>query len=213
MDRTTFIAVITVLSVLLGIFIFTSFTLLVLLRQKKSLPSETDPEAAARDQPGIRLVRRKAPLDGWYEGAVTDSFAGVNAMVSKYIRKWILYKDTIAVSGGDSPSRIQDLLFKGGPAQDFPGDGGTKLFPNQREYTPEEIYTLLQNESTRSWISHHIFMSILLEAVSLDGSSEASLLPLAPRDLRGLRRLHEALRGVERKWHCMFHRFVWHVQG
>lgn len=205
MNRTTFIAVITVLSVFLGIFILTFCTLLLFRRGTDSLPSKTDPEAAARDQRGIRLVPRRAPLDGWYEGAITDSFAGIDALVSKYIRKWTISKDESAVLGDDSPSRIQDLLFREGSAQDFQGDDGTKLFPNQREYSSDEIYTLLQNESTRPCISHHIFMSILLGAVSLDGSSEASLLPLASSDLRGLRRLREALCGVERRWHCMFH--------
>ncbi|PVH80820.1 hypothetical protein DL98DRAFT_626893 [Cadophora sp. DSE1049] len=196
MDTTTFIAVITVLSALLCIFILTSSSLFVLLRRRSRTqsPPSTDPEAVAQ----IPLVPRNAPPDGWDEWVVKDTFTGIDSAVSRYIGKWKLSRDESGVLGDDSPSRTEGLLFKEGPAQQ-PHDEGrdTRSFPNQRKYTPKEIYSLLQNESTRSWIMHHIFMSILLKAVSLDGSPFTSLLPFSPAELCGLRRLREALRGVE----------------
>ncbi|KAK0108468.1 hypothetical protein ONS95_003271 [Cadophora gregata] len=199
MDMPTFIAVVTVLSTLLCIFIILSSRLLIVRhRRKQRLTAHEDAAVLQPRIPGTpALVPRNGPPKGWDADSVKYSFAGTNTAVLNFILKWILDNDESIVPGDDSPSRIEGTLFKEGTDDDFFSDGrDTRPFPNQRKCTPEEIYSLLQNETTRSKVAHYIFMSVLLNAVSLDGSPPSSLLPLWYVDLCGLRRLREAIRGV-----------------
>ncbi|KAH7419795.1 hypothetical protein BKA64DRAFT_737919 [Cadophora sp. MPI-SDFR-AT-0126] len=198
MDRTTSIAIITVLAVLLCIFIVTSSGLFVLLHRTQSAVIRTQSALdSAQTWRRFPLVPKQAPREGWDEGTVRDSFIGIKHELDNYIRKWILDGYDTAVPGDDSPSRIEGILFKPGDApKGHNDDQDSRLFPNPREYTPDEIHSLLQNHSTREPIISHIFMSILLKAVSLDTSVNASLLPLNPTELCDLYRLRKATRGV-----------------
>lgn len=122
---------------------------------------------------------------------VASAFANLVSTVQVFVPP----KDQLKSFPEESVERIKALFF----ADLCPDDPyTTPIFPNEHQYTPEEIVSLLGQSSTWSWIIYHIIHSILLNAVSVVTNKNAILLPLESGPVRGLTRLFKSIRAEKR---------------
>jgi len=130
---------------------------------------------------------------GFSRGEVEGSFRTLQVILDSYVNKWICSDDPKS----DSTTRIEAVLFPEAPPKHvLATNKDTRDFPNPHQYTPAEICTFLEQADTRTAISQHIMLSILLHAISLEGYPFHTLLPLGPTDVYGLDKLKTLIRGV-----------------